>query len=105
MEMSFIVKKQFKVNNEVSLSIFAALYNRALSRKQNRIQTTILLVFSAFPNIIFTNLSLNNVIIYTILNIDNNFTLPLNFLASINLTYAWKGDYQIIRIKNYSSLN
>lgn len=41
----------------------------------------------------------------TILNIDNNFTLPLNFLASINLTYAWKGDYQIIRIKNYSSLN
>ena len=34
-----------KVNNEVSLSIFSALYNRALSRKQNRIQTTILLVF------------------------------------------------------------
>lgn len=60
MEMSFIVKKQFKVNNEVALSIFSALYNRALSRKQNRIQTTILLVFYSSPNIIFTNLSLNN---------------------------------------------
>lgn len=41
----------------------------------------------------------------TILNCTNSFSLPAGVLLSADFTYGWKGDFQMIEMKDYSSLN